>query len=143
MERRVRHRQPKGAATDGLLLHTTAPVPDPTDNNTPGRATTLRGSADADHSFDFVYHHVDAWSQPTSSIPEGTKSLFADSIRRLPDGKALRRLSAGRSSVSPFWGLAQETLKLAQDIALCDEHGDIATSFEYLDRLLGDSDLFL
>jgi hypothetical protein len=30
MEKRVRHRQPKGAETDGLLLHTTAPVPDPT-----------------------------------------------------------------------------------------------------------------
>jgi hypothetical protein len=30
MERRVRHRQPKGTGTDGPLLYTTAPVPDPT-----------------------------------------------------------------------------------------------------------------
>jgi hypothetical protein len=30
MERRVRHRQPKGTVTDGPLLYTTAPTLDPT-----------------------------------------------------------------------------------------------------------------
>jgi hypothetical protein len=30
MEGRVRHRQPKGTATDGPLLNTTAPTLDPT-----------------------------------------------------------------------------------------------------------------
>ena len=30
MERRVRHRQPKGTETAGPLLNTTAPAPDPT-----------------------------------------------------------------------------------------------------------------